>query len=174
MRSLALLVYYLFARHLPPSYFPLGRVFNAIRVFVLRRIISVGADVVIQTGFRFGQKDAVKIGSHCQINENVYIQSAVIGDYVLIAQNVAVLAVTHKFDDIHVPIMLQGSTLPHPVTIEDNVWLGRNVIVMPGVKLGTGCIIGAGSVVTKSVPAYAIFGGVPAKIIKYRKGYSTD
>lgn len=55
-----------------------------------------------------------------------------------------------------------------PVVIEDNVWLGINVIVLPGVTIQEGAIIGAGSVVSKDVPKYAIVGGVPAKVIKYR------
>lgn len=54
------------------------------------------------------------------------------------------------------------------ITIENDVWIGANVIVMDGVKIGNGAIVGAGSVVTKDVPPYAIVGGVPANIIKYR------
>jgi acetyltransferase-like isoleucine patch superfamily enzyme len=168
MRKLLIFLYFLFFRNLPSSYFPLGKIFNFLRVSTLKGIITIGKGNVIQTGFRFGFKDVVVIGDNCQINENTYIQSAKIGNDVLIAQNVAILAVTHKFDSREIPIKRQGSTKPAPVIIDDDVWIGRNVVVMPGLTLGKGCIIGTGAVVTKDVPPYAIVGGVPAKIIKYR------
>jgi acetyltransferase-like isoleucine patch superfamily enzyme len=149
-------------------YFCMGSVFNALRVGVLRQLITIGKNNVIQHGFRFGMKDILSIGDNCQINENVYIQSAIIGNYVLIAQNVAILAVTHQFASVDIPIIKQGSTKPAPVIVEDDVWIGRNVVVMPGITLGKSSIIGTGAVVTKDVPPYAIVGGVPAKIIRYR------
>ena len=52
--------------------------------------------------------------------------------------------------------------------IGDDVWIGTNVIILPGVNIGSHCIIGAGAVVTKDVPDYAVVGGVPAKVIRYR------
>ena len=55
------------------------------------------------------------------------------------------------------------------VTIGNDVWIGMRSIIMPGVTIGNGAVIGAGAVVTKDVPDYAIVGGVPAKVIKYRK-----
>lgn len=55
------------------------------------------------------------------------------------------------------------------VVIENDVWIGMRVVIMPGVKVGNGVVIGAGAVVTKDIPDYAIVGGVPAKIIKFRK-----
>ena len=57
-----------------------------------------------------------------------------------------------------------------PVVIEDDVWLGTHVVVLPGVTIGKGAIIGASSVVTKDIPAYEVWAGVPAKFIKRRPG----
>ena len=168
MRKINLLLYYLVIRKLPSSYFPMGKIFNSLRVGILKRLMKIGDNVVIQTGFRFGMKETITIGNNCQINEDVYIQSAKIGNDVLIAQNVALLAVTHKFGSITVPIIKQGSTPVDPVIVEDNVWIGRNVVVMPGITLGRGAIIGTGAVVTKDVTSLAIMGGVPARLIKYR------
>ena len=168
IKKASLLFYYLIARNLPSSYFPLGRSFNSIRVFLLKRIIEIGDNTSVQSGFQFGLRDVVKIGNNCQINEDVYIQSAIIGNYVLVAQRVALLAVTHHFDDVNTPIIMQGSTPVNPPIVEDDVWLGRNVVVMPGIRIGKGAIVGAGAVVTRDVPAYAIVGGVPAKLIRYR------
>jgi acetyltransferase-like isoleucine patch superfamily enzyme len=174
MRKVAVILYYFLIKNLPSSYFPLGSFFNFLRIATLKKIIKIGANNVIQTGFRFGMRDIISIGDNCQINENVYIQSAIIGSYVLIAQNVAIIAVSHNFDAIDIPIRKQGSTKPNPVIINDNVWLGRNVIVMPGIVIGEGAIVGAGAVVTKDVPPFAIVGGVPAKIIKYRPLYNQE
>ena len=55
------------------------------------------------------------------------------------------------------------------VIIGNDVWIGMRVIIMPGIKVGNGVVIGAGAVVTKDVPDYAVVGGVPARIIKFRK-----
>ena len=62
----------------------------------------------------------------------------------------------------------QGFEPEQIMHIGDDVWIGTNVIILPGVNIGSHCIIGAGSVVTKDVPDYAIVGGVPAKVIRYR------
>ena len=63
----------------------------------------------------------------------------------------------------------QGFEPAEAVTIEDDVWIGDRVIILPGVSIHTGAVIAAGALVNKDVPAYAIVGGVPAKILKYRE-----
>lgn len=68
-----------------------------------------------------------------------------------------------------IPMFRQGDSVPRPVIISDDVWIGARVTILPGVHIGKGAIIGAGAVVTKDVPEYAVVGGNPAKIIKYRK-----
>ena len=168
MKKLCLILYYTIAKHLPSSYFPMGKICTAFRVALLRKIIKIGKGTLVQSGCRFGLKGNVVIGDDCRINENVYIQAATIGNYVLIAPNVAILASSHQHKDIHTPMLLQGDTAIEPVIIEDDVWLGRNVVIMPGVHIAKGAIVGAGAVVTKDVPAYAVVGGVPAKIIQSR------
>jgi acetyltransferase-like isoleucine patch superfamily enzyme len=74
-----------------------------------------------------------------------------IGHDVQFGPNVTVLSVTHNYQDPHLPISQQGYSSA-PVVIEDNVWLGANVVVMPGVTIHTGAIIGANAVVTKDAP----------------------
>ena len=116
-----------------------------------------------------GGPGRVKFGKSCQINQNTFIEEADIGNFVMIAPNVAIISSMHNYDRTDIPMMFQGVVTSKKVTIEDDVWLGRNVVVMPGVKIGKGSIVAAGAVVTKNVPEYKIVGGVPAKIIKDRK-----
>ena len=69
--------------------------------------------------------------------------------------------------------MIDFKKLDAPCTIDNDVWIGRNAIIMNGVKIADGAIIASGAIVTKDIPAYAIVAGVPAKIIKYRFDQST-
>jgi acetyltransferase-like isoleucine patch superfamily enzyme len=88
-----------------------------------------------------------------------------IGKNVIIADKVYISDNLHSFEDINKPIIAQP--LKHmPVTIEDEVWLGENVCVLPGVTIGKHSVIGANSVVTKSIPPYSVAVGSPAKVIK--------
>ena len=116
-----------------------------------------------------GKIKNISIGNNCQINENVFIQGAHIGNNVMIAPNVALLSNMHNHSRTDIPMNLQGKKKGVPSIIKDDVWLGRNVIIMPGVCVGKGSIIAAGAVVSKDVPEYCIYGGVPAKLIKNRK-----
>ena len=81
--------------------------------------------------------------------------------------NVKIYTRNHNFNDLSVPIALQGKS-SKPTFVGDDVWLGANVIITAGVIIGNHSIIAAGSIVTKNVPDFAIVGGNPAKIIKYR------
>ena len=93
----------------------------------------------------------------------------IIGDDVLIAERCTIQGVNHNYKDLFKPIREQGD-LPNKsgVIIGNNVWIGANCTILPGVKIGTGSIVAAGSVVTKSVPEYTIVAGIPAQMIKKR------
>jgi acetyltransferase-like isoleucine patch superfamily enzyme len=88
----------------------------------------------------------------------------------MIASNVAIVGGDHKYDILGIPIRFAGRAgLEEKLTIiEDDVWIGHGSIIIAGVCIGKGSIVAAGSVVAKNVPPYAIVGGVPAKIIRYR------
>jgi maltose O-acetyltransferase len=75
----------------------------------------------------------------------------------------------HKFSDIKTPMCFQGHEHPKQTVIGDDVWIGGRVIITPGKKIGKGVIIAAGSIVTKDLEDYGIYGGNPAKLIRYRK-----
>ena len=87
----------------------------------------------------------------------------------MMGQDCLIYTENHKYDRIDCTIDQQGYQEARPVVIGDDVWIGGRVIILPGVTIGNGAILGAGAVVTHDVPSYAIVGGNPAKIIKYRK-----
>lgn len=86
----------------------------------------------------------------------------------MMGPDVSILTHTHNIERTDIPMGQQGMRV-FEVIIGNDVWIGMRVIIMPGVKVGNGAVIGAGTVVTKDVPDYAIVGGVPARIIKFRK-----
>jgi maltose O-acetyltransferase len=116
-----------------------------------------------------GNASKITIGKHCHINENVFIQGANIGNYVMIAPNVVILNSLHAYESTNIPMIMQNGEESLNPTIEDDVWIGRNAVIMPNIRLGKGSVIGAGAVVTKDVASYCVVGGVPAKLIKKRK-----
>jgi acetyltransferase-like isoleucine patch superfamily enzyme len=109
------------------------------------------------------------IGNNVILNFNVHIACInfiKIGNNVLFASNIFITDHFHgDSTNFNMPPVKKNLFSKGPVIIEDNVWIGENVSIMPNVKIGMGSIIGANSVVTKSFPANSIIGGVPAKII---------
>ena len=91
----------------------------------------------------------------------------VIGNDVIMGPNVRILAENHKYDSLDLPIRLQGVSR-QGITIDSNVWIGANVTILDGVRIHSGSVIGAGSVVTKSIPENSVAAGVPCKVIKER------
>ena len=145
---------------------------RSIRVWYISKVlklISNDKQTFVENNVYLSKGEHIKIGSGCHINEYVFIQGACIGNNVMIAPNVAILSTSHNHQSTLIPIINQGETKPNPPVIEDDVWLGRNVIIMPGVVIGSGSIIAAGAVVTKDVKPFSVVGGVPAKLIKTRK-----
>ncbi|WP_263649783.1 acyltransferase [Rasiella rasia] len=122
-----------------------------------------------ENGVYISDAKNLKIGTHVRVNEHVFLQGKIsIGNYVMIAPNVAIYTNSHEFADLETPMVLQGDTETNAVVIENNAWLGRNVVVLPGITVGEGSIVGANSVVTKNVAPFTVVGGVPAKLIKTR------
>jgi acetyltransferase-like isoleucine patch superfamily enzyme len=91
-----------------------------------------------------------------------------LGRYVLLAPQVTVIGADHCFDLPGVPIIFAGRPELPPTVIESDVWIGYRAIIMAGVRIGQGSIVATGAVVTKSIPPYEIWGGVPARRIKAR------
>ena len=168
-RKIKLVFYYTILYNLPNSRFL--NVCSKIRVLYLSKVMNIleyDNGSKIEQGVYVSDCKNISIGINCRINENVFIQGANIGDNVLIAPNCSLLSVSHIHKDKEIPIVFQGETDPNPPILKDNVWLGRNVIVLPGVTIGEGAIVAAGAVVNKDVESFSIYGGVPAKLIKKR------
>ncbi len=103
------------------------------------------------------------LGANCSIPPNVTI-----GKYTMLAPNVSILGGDHIYTDATNPIIFSGRpSMPH-TQIGDDVWIGANALIMAGIKIGNGAIVAAGSVVTKDIPEYSIWGGNPAKPIRMR------
>lgn len=112
--------------------------------------ISVGDNTVINNASSITAVSKVTIGSDCMFAANVYI-----------------LDVDHAYTRTDIPMSKQGYQVA-PVIIGSDVWLGTGVVITKGVTIGDGAIVAANAVVTKDIPARAIVGGVPAKILRYR------
>ncbi len=114
----------------------------------------------------------IRLGARTTIGSNSVIVSMAgveFGEAVLVAGNCYFSAGAYHVDDISSAVMDQGAYSKGPIILGDNTWVGTGAIILDGVKVGEGAIIGAGAVVTKDVPDYAIVAGVPAKVIRMRQ-----
>lgn len=159
---------YLFAAHLPTSFSWVNIGQRQIRGFCGKLILSkCGKSVNIEKGASF--PSSVELGDFSGIGIRAQISGKVIiGKNVMMGPDVCIYVRNHAFDRIDIPMNLQGFAPENPVVIEDDVWIGARVIILPGIRIGTGAVIGAGAVVTKDVPDYAVVGGNPARILKMR------
>jgi len=134
--------------------------------------ITIGKNCIIlhNTRISSGYEGYVSIGDGSNINGNCLLSGSGglnIGKNVLIGGYTSITAVNHIYESKDKPIKDQGLSCKG-ISIEEDVWLGTGVRVLDGVTISKGAVIGAGSVVTKDIPRYAVAAGVPAKVIKYR------
>tara|TARA_R110002012_G_scaffold34820_8_gene100064 strand:- start:7593 stop:8183 length:591 start_codon:yes stop_codon:yes gene_type:complete len=171
IKSLYILIYYCFAKHLPGTPLPLGTLSTKFRVFLCKKIFLRSAKTFkVHPSVDFGTGILVEIGLNSSLNKGAWIgNDTVIGDEVMMGPNVTILSGSHNFKDITIPMTHQGAPTRKRIIIGDDVWIGTRTIILPGVKIGSHSIVGAGSIVTKDVPEWAIVAGNPARIIKYRK-----
>lgn len=168
LKLIFIFLYYSILQHLPSSYFPCGKLFSLIRYYNCKILFKkCGNNVNIENN-AFIPFHKVEIGDNSGIGVRAKLGSVVIGSNVMMGQDVLIVTKNHKFYSRDIPMRYQGSSIDQIVIIEDDVWIGARVIILPGIIIGKGSILAAGSVVTKNVPQYAIVGGNPAKVIKYR------
>lgn len=108
-------------------------------------------------------------GDYCYVGPGCLISGRVrLHDYVLLGPRVAFVGDDHRFDLPGTPIIFSGRPELRETVVESDVWIGFGSVILSGVRIGRGSIVAAGSVVTKSIPPYEIWGGVPARRIKSR------
>lgn len=138
-----------------------------------RIVIGEGSEIYDYVVIRcVGGRGDIVIGSCCFLNPGCVLYSGngiQLGNYVLLAPGVKLMPTNHSFESRSVPIRKQGF-MPSKggIICEDDVWIGANATVLDGAYIETGAIIAAGSVVKGRVPAYEIWGGIPARRIGVR------
>ena len=165
-KKIAMILHYITSYWLPASRH--SSFSKKIRAFWGRKILdNFGVNINIERHATFGPEvtlgDNSGIGVDCEIYGQVHI-----GNNVMMGPEVIIYTTGHRFDRIDIPMNQQGFEKMQPVVIGDDCWIGRRVMIMPGVSIGNGCVIGAGAVVTKSMPAYSVVCGVPADVVRKR------
>lgn len=136
----------------------------------IRKLFSDLIDSPVDETFAMFPPFYTDCGKNIKIGKNVFINSGcrfqdqggiTIGDGALIGHNVVLTTLNHDINPNK-----RSNMHPAPIVIGNNVWIGANATVVPGVNIGDGAIVAAGAVVTRNVPPKVIVGGVPAKIIK--------
>jgi len=136
--------------------------------------ITIGSNVYIghNTILKGYYKSEMIIGDHTWIGQSCFLHSGgglTIGKAVGIAPMVKILTSVHKETELAKPVLFNDLEL-NEVVIEDGCDIGIGSIILPGVRVAEGSIVGAGAIVTKNVPPYCIVAGVPAQVIRERKG----
>lgn len=168
-RKIGAFIYHFYAKHLPRSYSGLKLGQKKLRGICGKMMLEYcGKQVNIEKNAYFSSK--VSLGNYSGIGVNAKIYGrCTIGDYVMMGEDCTIITRNHQFSRTDIPMMEQFFEEERPVLIGNDVWIGDRVIILPGVKVGDGCIIGAGSVVTHDLPAYSVSAGNPARVIRYRK-----
>lgn len=142
---------------------------------ILQNNVTIARNsTIVCTGVISNKGMGVRIGNNTGINANAFLggQGGIdIGDDVLLGPGVKIFSENHVFSNPDIIIKNQGVTRLG-VIIENNCWIGANVIILDGVTIGRGCVIAAGSVVTKSIPPNSVARGVPAKVLKRMKSHT--
>jgi acetyltransferase-like isoleucine patch superfamily enzyme len=184
MRHINKLMY--FIHILTKNPWDLFRLFNVgITTIKFRYLIRcVGKGTIVEPNLRIINSANVLIGNHCLLKENIYLRAGTEGKVVIkdraainsfcqiyghgdveigegteIGPGVLITTTDHDYHD-------ELRTRFKPVLIGRNVWIGANVTILPGIKIGDNAVIGAGAVVTKDIPSYSVAVGIPAKVIK--------
>ncbi len=166
-RYLMYALYIAVFRFTPEIYRPYRLFFPMLRRFLVSQFveecgshITVKHNADISPHIRIG--DHSELGTRCMVHSNVTL-----GHDVLMGPDVKIFSRNHVYRSTDIPIRNQGKQ-QETTSIGNDVWIGANVIILPGVRIGDHVVIGAGAVVTKDIPDYAIVAGNPAGIVRMR------
>ena len=169
--KIAYLLYTAIGKRLPSEGLPFAPLCSWVRVQLLKRWIfqKAGRNVDIADSVMFSGYKSISGGDNFGFGKGcrVYAGGGItIGSYVMIGPYVTLITSNHRYET-------QCSYEDNydefkPIVIRDDVWIGERAMILPGVTIGHGAIVGAGAIVTKDVPEYAVVGGNPAKVLKYR------
>lgn len=169
MKIAAYLLFYGVARFLPLSheYGIVGGISHKFRRALCRILIDKAAPVFgVEKGARFGWGDNLIMKDHANLGENCRIGGrgkVVVGRHVMMGPDVVIITQDHKI----MPEGFDGFNVKD-VEIGDYAWIGIRVIILKGVRIGKYSVIGAGAVVTRDIPDYAVAAGSPARVIRMR------
>ncbi|MBQ1372353.1 MAG: acyltransferase [Oscillospiraceae bacterium] len=168
-RTIAKILYNGIAKHMPLSDGTLSFGAKKFRRFCARQVLPYcGKNVNIEQHARFAWD--LSIGDNSGVGINALIgPNVTIGKDVMMGPDCMIFTTNHGMLRTNIPMWQQESSPPAAVIIGNDVWIGARVIILPGVHIGDGSVIGAGSVVTKDVAPYSIVAGNPARLIRMRE-----
>ena len=170
-QTIFLIFYYAICQYLPTSYKPYGgKIARRLRYWCGKNIfLKCGKNINIERKAHFGVGKNICIGDNSGIGVNCVVpDNIVIGSNVMMGPECYFFKQNHCFDNIDIPMNLQGYSAAKITIIEDDVWLGRGIMVTPGRIIKKGSVIGAGTLLCKDFPEYSVVGGNPSKFIKSR------
>lgn len=168
LKVICYLIYRIVAKHISDEMGPIGWFSHRLRRVVCRpllkesdKIFGIGRGTNFGNGSCLVMRDHANLGNYCLISGR---GTVTVGRHTMMGEQCMLITQNHRF-------LEEGydGFIIKDIIIDDYAWLGHRVIILPGVRIGKHAIIGAGSVVTKDVPDYAVAAGVPARVIKYRK-----
>jgi acetyltransferase-like isoleucine patch superfamily enzyme len=131
--------------------------------------LEIGRETFLEAGVTLQSSEGrIRLGRRVYLSRGVTVGAVglvEIGDYALVGPGCYITDADHRFSDPVVPVPDQGMTSKGPTILEDNVWLGANVVVTSGVRIGRHSVIAANSVVTKGIPEFSLAAGVPARAV---------
>ena len=134
--------------------------------------LIIDPDVTVSMMCEVGARPVLELGKRVYLGRHTFVsvfEPITVGDHTIIGAYCYIISANHRYDTRKIPIRDQGYT-GAPIIIGEDVWIGTHVVILPGVTIGRGAIIAAGSLVNCNVPEYEVWGGMPARFLKSRPG----